>query len=135
MSILAWSHSFSVNVEEIDNQHKKLVDLINMLYDANKEGKAEDILLDILEELTSYAAEHFQTEEKYFDQFNYPNIIEHKKEHNAFIAQVFKFKNDIMAGRISISMNIMRFLVDWLTNHIKGSDKAYSAFFNEHGLK
>lgn len=135
MAFIKWDDSLSVNVKEIDEQHKKLVDLINKLTDAMSAGKAKQILGNILNELASYTVIHFKTEEKYFDKFKYPFTISHKKEHNDFIKKINDFKRDFESGKALLSVEIMKFLKDWLIKHIKGSDKKYSEFFNKHGLK
>ena len=109
--------------------------LINELIDAMKAGKANDVLGGIITELTSYTVEHFQTEENYFDKYGYPETENHKKQHADFIAKVTEFKESFDSGQLAMSVGVLNFLTDWLRNHIKGSDKKYTAFFNEKGLR
>ncbi|NLD38667.1 MAG: hemerythrin family protein [Desulfatiglans sp.] len=135
MPLINWEESLSVKVSEIDNQHKKLVGLINTLHDAMKERKANEALGGIIDELVNYALNHFQTEERYFDKFGYLKATAHKKEHKDFINRVAAFKDDFARNRIMLSMEIMEFLKGWLINHIKKVDMAYSDFFIENGLK
>ena len=85
--------------------------------------------------LISYTATHFKTEEKYFDQFGYPETDSHKKEHAAFVKKVTDFKDGFEKGKLGLSVEILNFLSDWLKNHIKKTDMKYSQFFNEKGLK
>lgn len=133
--MIKWDDSFSVNVAEIDGQHQKLVALINTLNDAMRQGKGKDVLDKTVAELINYAATHFKTEEKYFDQFGYPETEEHKKEHSDFVRKVSEFKKGMDERRLGLTIEVMDFLSHWLTNHIKGTDKKYSRFFNEKGLK
>lgn len=135
MALINWNDSFSVNVAEIDQQHKKLVTMINELGDAMKQRKAKDVMGKIVNDMISYASTHFKTEEKYFDQFGYPETDRHKKEHTSFVQRVSDFKKGFENGKISLSIEVMDFLCDWLQDHIKGSDKKYSQFFNEKGLR
>ena len=135
MALVNWDGSFSVNVSEIDQQHKRLVMMINELSDAMKQGKGTDILGKIVNELISYTATHFKTEEKYFDQFGYPDTASHKKEHMDFVQKVSDFKDGFEKGQLTLSIEVMNFLSDWLQNHIKDTDMKYSQFFNEKGLK
>ena len=135
MALIKWDDSFSVKVAEIDKQHQKLIDMINELNDAMKQGKGKDILGKIIKGLVQYTATHFKTEEDYFKQFNYPHADTHKKEHDAFVKKVSEFKDEFEKGNISLTIEVMKFLSDWLRNHIKGTDKHYSRFFNEHGLQ
>ncbi len=124
----------SVNVKEIDAQHKKLVQMLNELHDAMMQRKSKEALGKIIGGLIEYADVHFKTEEKYFDKFGYPETEAHKKEHSDFVKKVTDFKKGYDEGRLLLSMDVMNFLRDWLKNHIMGSDKKYSKFFNDHGL-
>jgi hemerythrin len=135
MAIIQWNDTFSVKVAEIDQQHQKLVSMINELSDAMKQGKGKDALSKIVNGLVSYTVTHFNTEEKYFDRFGYPETDSHKKEHVAFVKKVSEFKDGFEKGKLSLSIEVMNFLSDWLKNHINGTDKKYSQFFNEKGLK
>ena len=135
MALVQWSNSLSVNVVEIDKQHHKLVDMINELNDAMRSGKGKDALAKIVNGLIAYTGTHFKTEERYFDQFGYPDASSHKKEHVDFVAKVSEFKDGFAKGKIRLSIEVMNFLSDWLQNHIKGVDKKYGPFFNEKGLK
>jgi hemerythrin-like metal-binding domain len=135
MALIQWNESFSVNVGEIDGQHQKLIGMINDLNDAMRQGKGKDILGKILNGLIGYAGTHFKLEEKYFDQFGYPDTDNHKKEHSNFKQKVAAFKNDFNAGKLGLSIELIDFLSDWLRNHIMGIDKKYAPFFTEKGLK
>ena len=135
MAFFNWDDSYSVGVREIDVQHQKLVKSINDLHDAMKEGKGKQVIGDIINNLVSYTSFHFKTEEKYFDQFKYPETAAHKKEHVDFVAKVGDFKTGYDKGDLSLSLSVMNFLSDWLKNHIKGTDQKYTKFFNDKGLK
>lgn len=135
MALLTWNESFSVNVAEIDQQHKKLIDMVNDLNDAMKQGKGKEVLGKILNSMVSYTVSHFRTEEKYFDQFGYPEADDHKKEHAAFIEKVTDFKGKFESRNLFLTIEVMDFLSGWLKTHIMGTDRKYSDFFNEKGLK
>ena len=135
MALINWESSFSVNVAEIDRQHQVLVGLINDLNDAMKEGKGKDILMKILDELINYTATHFKFEEKYFDQFEYPNKDAHKLAHKNLVREVVSFKTDFQSGKFGLTVEVLNFLVSWLKNHILVEDKMYTTCFNNNGLK
>ncbi len=135
MSLIQWNDSFSVNVVEIDIQHRKLIAMINDLSDAMRQGKGKHIMGKIVKQLFEYTEIHFRTEEKYFDQYGYPEARSHKKEHSDFIRTVDKFKNEFETGKLTLSIAVMNFLSDWLQTHIMGTDRKYGLFFNEKGLK
>jgi len=134
MSLLVWNDRLSVNIREIDAQHKKLVDMVNGLHDAMKEGKAETMLMKIIADMKQYAASHFGMEEQYLKNHGYPDYPAHKMEHDKFVAKVIQVEKDCKSGKCAISMDILNFLSNWLVNHIKGTDKKYSQFLNNLGI-
>lgn len=135
MALIAWSDSLSVSVAEIDGQHQKLVAMINDLDDAMRQRKGKDVVGKIIGGLMSYALTHFRTEEKYFDQFGYPDSGAHKKEHLDFTQKASEFKSGFDSGKLGLSIDVMNFLSNWLQSHIKGVDRKYGPFFNKNGLK
>ena len=135
MAFVNWSGDLSVNVAEIDRQHKKLISLINELHDAMKAGKGRETLEKIINGLIVYAETHFSTEEIYFDRFEYPDQAAHRAEHASFIRKVLVFRDDLEKRKLTLSIDIIIFLRDWLQNHIERTDKKYSRLFNEKGLR
>lgn len=135
MALIEWDSSLSVNVSIIDNEHKKLISVMNELNDAMSEGKSKDVLGKILSDLAGYTVSHFKTEERYFSKYGYPEEAGHKDEHDQFVQKVSDLKSKFDGGRVFLSIEIMNFLRDWLKNHIQGSDKKYTEFFNSQGLK
>lgn len=135
MALITWDDTLSVNVAEIDRQHRKLIEIINELNEAMKAGKGKEVLTRIIGGLASYTVTHFKTEEVYFDRFGYSETDVHKKEHTAFVEKVTDFKKKFETRNLFLTIEVMNFLSDWLKNHIMGTDKNYSQFFNENGLK
>jgi hemerythrin-like metal-binding protein len=135
MDLFQWDDSLKVNVSEIDGQHRKLVALINNLNDSMKQGKGKEVMGGIIGELVAYAGSHFATEERYFEKFKYPAAASHKREHADFVKKVSEFKSGFDSGRLSVTIEVMSFLKDWLKGHIQGTDKKYGPFFNANGLK
>jgi hemerythrin len=135
MAIIQWNDSLSVNIMEIDSQHQKLIGMINDLDDAMSQGKGKTILGRIIYELVDYTDKHFGLEEKYFNQFGYPEANHHKQAHSVFTKKIATFKNALDKDKFGLSIEIVEFLSDWLQNHIKTVDKKYETFFNENGLK
>ena len=124
MSLLSWSNAFSVGVKEIDDQHKKLVQLANELNDAMKAGHGKEALGKILGELISYTATHFATEERLMERNHYPKADEHKKQHQDLVKSVLDLKSKFDAGNATLTAEVMVFLRDWLSQHIINSDRA-----------
>ncbi len=133
MALMKWDESYSVNVREIDEQHQKLINMLNEFYahiDKDSKG-AFRALLDSLVEYTQY---HFSTEEKYFFLYKYPDANAHVQTHRKFTEKVSQVRERLLSGKMALSIEITTFLKNWLIEHIKGSDMAYSKYFNEHGL-
>jgi len=134
MALLQWNERLSVNIKEIDGQHKTLVDMVNRLHDSMKEGEGDKILMKIVDEMKRYAASHFATEERYLKEKQYPDYPAHKTEHENFVSKVVKVEKDLKEGKCAMSMDILNFLSNWLVNHIKGTDKKYGPFLNKAGI-
>jgi methyl-accepting chemotaxis protein len=133
--LMSWSNSLSVNIKQIDDQHKKLVGMVNELHKAMKLKKSTNTIGSILDRLIDYTATHFATEEKLFAQYKYPEEKAHVEIHRKLVAQVLDIQKKFKAGEAMVSMELMSFLKDWLVNHIQGTDKKYSSFLREHGVK
>lgn len=134
MALITWSDSLSVKVKQFDDQHKKLVDMVNQLFDAMKSGKGSQVMGDILKQLIAYTQTHFAAEERLMQQHAYPGYEAHKKEHNALVMQVLDLQKQFQEGKPVLTQNIMTFLRDWLSKHIQGDDKKYGIFFNGKGI-
>ncbi|MFN3505075.1 MAG: bacteriohemerythrin [Caldimicrobium sp.] len=128
MPFMEWSDRLVTGVKEADEQHKKLVGLINDLYDAMKAGKGKEVTDKILDELVKYAGYHFNTEETLMSKYAFPEFAIHKSEHEAFKAKIKEFLDKKAKGEATLSIEIMTFLKDWLIKHIMGTDKKYGPF-------
>lgn len=134
MPLIKWNPEYSVKVSESDRQHQKLIDIINELNDAMTKGKGRDVLGQILDALILYTQTHFAMEERYFDQFHYPDAVAHKAQHAAFVKKIKESRDGFTKNQLNITINLMDFLSDWLVKHICGTDKKYSDFFNKNGI-
>lgn len=134
MSLLTWKNEYSVNIKEIDDQHKKLITMINQLHDAMKEQKGKDALKPILQELIRYCATHFAAEEKLMMAHAYPDFNEHRDKHQKMTAKVLALQDDVNSGKASITIEVMNFLKEWLDKHILGTDKKYGPYLNSKGV-
>jgi hemerythrin len=135
-TLIQWDdRKMSVNIEEIDRQHKALVGLINNLFDVVKAGRSNEIFEKLISDLIRYTEFHFSDEENYFKQYNYPEAKAHMLQHKEFIDKVSLFKKDFDSGKTGLTRKVLDFLRDWLVEHIMGTDKKYSKFFNDLGLR
>jgi len=134
MAIFSWDDTLSVKVRQFDDQHKKLVDLINQLHDAMKVGKGKDVLGKTLKSLADYTQSHFTAEELLMRQHNYPNFEKHKKEHNQLILKVNDLQKKLQEGSTVLSQEVFVFLKEWVVTHIQVMDKEYGPFLNSKGV-
>ena len=134
LPLMDWTDSLSVNVAEVDNQHKKLVALLNQLHHSSVSGKGNETMKQVLNELTQYTANHFAYEEKILAEHGYPELATHKDLHDKLAAQVVKFNEEFQKGTSSISADLFLFLRSWLNGHIRGSDRHYGKFLNSKGV-
>ena len=135
MALMAWSDQLSVNVEQVDSQHKKLVELLNNFHDAMKQGKGKEAMGQTFSELLKYTVYHFGTEEEYFKKYAYPAFVAHKREHEALTKQATELSERHSRGEAVISADTMTFLKNWLHDHIMGSDKKFGPFLNAKGVQ
>ncbi len=132
MALLDWNSSLSVDVSAMDDEHKKLITLINNLNEAMKLGKTKDEMDRVFNELARYTQSHFASEERYMEKIGYPGAAQQKKEHAELMTQVAAFKADYDAGKAMISVKLMGFLRDWVRNHIQKSDKQYGVWAKQN---
>ena len=135
MDFVIWNEKYSVKVPSIDEQHKKLVCIINELYSSMKAGKSREQLGKTLEDLVEYTKYHFSYEEKLLEKTGYEDIEEHKKQHNAFADKITTTCKNYESGKMFMSIDICNFLQNWLIQHIQGTDQKYSQILLQHGAK
>jgi hemerythrin len=128
--LVAWNTSYSVGIPRIDAQHQGLIGLVNQLYAAMQDGKAQAALSPILDELLRYAEIHFASEESLMAERRYSGLAMHRQQHRSFTEQARDLREKFRAGRLAVSIETLQFLKNWLTNHILNSDQAYAREFS-----
>ena len=134
MAFINWDETLSVKINSIDNEHKKLIELINDFYENVKNRSNNEIISNLIREMKEYTLYHFKTEERYMIQFNYDAYDDHKREHDLFVSKVADLEERFNNGKAIISFEITSFLKDWLKEHIKGTDQKYIEFFLKNGV-
>ena len=134
MALIKWTKELSVDISSIDEQHKILISMINEFYEKISEKSNNELISDLITKMKDYTILHFSVEEKLFEQYNYADFEQHKKQHDGFIKKVSDLEERFNKGEIILSFEITKFLKDWLINHIQGTDKKYTKFFIEKGI-
>jgi hemerythrin len=137
MALFEWSDDLLVGVLEIDDQHQRLVELINMLHDTaiNPDQDSDKrIMKEIIEELFDYTEAHFSIEQYLMGLHAYPESSAHIAEHGKFIENIRQFERDFKENRTNVREDTLAFLKDWLYNHIMKVDKAFGQYLNAKGV-
>lgn len=132
MPSIEWSDRFSVGIKEMDQQHKKLIDLINCLHDQKLAHNAQEGLSKIFNELMDYTKTHFKREEELMKLYEYPGYTIHKNEHFDLVQQVLDMRRKYHSSKIDIATDVAILLSDWLAEHILIEDKKYGAYISSN---
>ena len=134
MSFFTWNEKYATGIQSIDNDHRKLVQIIDELFAAMSKGEAANIISDIVNRLADYTRTHFKREEMMMKSVGYADFESHLAIHKSFIAKVDEFKQKLKAGNQNFSVEVAGFLRDWLINHIQNTDMQYVDDFKKSGL-
>src|SRR3989339_12015 len=133
MAFIEWNSTLSVDVNQFDEQHKKLISLINELLSAMSKGEGARMINEVLKGLIEYTITHFSAEEEAMKKYQYPGLGLHHIEHKNLTTKVIELQNKLDKGEAVLSMEVFQFLKDWLVNHIIKTDKSYGVFFKSKG--
>lgn len=123
MALFAWSDDLSVGNQFIDGDHNKLIKLINDFHNAMEQGRGNDVIGKVLNNLVIYTKEHFKREETEMQRIKYPRYLAHKLEHDKLIKEVAELQASFASGKAMLTLKVAKFLRDWLLTHIKQIDK------------
>jgi len=132
---VTWEDRLSVGIPSIDEDHKKLMNLINNLQSAILYPTDEAFERQALKELVDYTCYHFEREEKLMEENGYPDFEAHREQHKRMIEKVQEFQQAYEHDREATVQEMTDFLKDWLIGHIAGTDQQYSAFLREKGVQ
>lgn len=132
--LIRWGPELSVGIEEIDNQHRVLVNLLNDLNAATLAHHGAQEAPQILEKLIDYTRIHFAVEESLMRLFDYPDYESHKDSHDKLVEEVLRLRHRVVVERKPITFELLHFLKKWLTIHIMESDAHYTPYFLSRGI-
>ncbi|NMG50590.1 bacteriohemerythrin [Azoarcus communis] len=128
--LVTWQDGYALDLDEIDDQHRMLFDIMNRLWSAIIR-RAETVELGgILEDLERYTVLHFTEEETFMRSISYMDFDAHCEQHRRFVDYIIQEKRSALAGR-QVSLELIHFLRDWLVNHILVEDKRYADQFRQ----
>ncbi len=120
-----WTEQQNIGIEAIDQQHRRIVDCINLLDESHCNGDPREDIAAVISQLIDYTQSHFAFEEKMLEDAQYPALNEHKKVHEQFIRRVSDYQLRFDRGE-DIALGLSSLLVIWLFNHIKQDDADYA---------
>jgi hemerythrin len=128
--LVKWDDKYSVGIPLIDEQHKELIRLTNDLYQGCLEGDdaARDYFFSAVRGAMDYVKHHFSAEEKIMENVQYPNLAEHKKQHEDFVLKMVEDVKSFQGGKKFVPNNFVRFLKDWILSHIAIADARYASY-------
>lgn len=135
MAFIDWDDSLSVKIDSIDNEHKKLIGMINEFYDNVKEESSTELVVKIVRRMREYTQTHFRSEESYMRIYNDPGYLKHKEEHDSFVDKVKDVEERCANGKLVASFEITNFLKKWIRDHIQKTDKQYTQLLLKNGVK
>ena len=78
-----------IGVEEIDNEHRRLFELINDTAELlEKVDVNRNDVTELFRELNDYAVLHFAHEEEYMEKIDDPELPRQRQMHQAFVAKL-----------------------------------------------
>ncbi|MBI1752368.1 MAG: hemerythrin family protein [Acidobacteria bacterium] len=134
MAYMHWRIELEVGHGQIDNEHRSLVDVLNRLHAAMKQGKGKDEIERVLVFLKDYTVGHFKAEEALMMTHGYPGAQAHMAIHADLVKQVKDLIEGFQSGKTLLTASMLAFLEEWLVKHIMGEDKAFGAFLKSKGV-
>lgn len=131
MAYFEWADDLVIDKGPIDADHLKLVGLVNELHTATSDGSGQAVVGGILDALIEYTKSHLEREEALMESLGYPNLANHRKGHARFIAELHDLQDKFHAGGITVAAQLSTLLRDWLSLHIRRSDKEILRFLEK----
>ena len=135
MEPIKWTDSFSVGVALFDEQHRRLIDMLNKMIKDPAAATRSETVSDVLTDMTNYAQEHFKSEEDLMAAHHYPYLEEHMLEHHGFREKVALLCMATVEGQPSVPHELLEYLQQWLIRHILQEDMAFKPFFEQIGVR
>lgn len=130
-AMITWQAQWDIGIAGIDEQHHRLVKLLNDLHQAMSERRGKEQLGRTIADLVSYTSTHFKAEEGQMRRFGYPEYERHKALHAALIDKADDFSRRFAAGEFVFPGDLLSLIHKWLISHIMSEDRKFAAFLRE----
>ncbi|MDD5587046.1 MAG: bacteriohemerythrin [Alphaproteobacteria bacterium] len=134
--LIKWEPSMSVGVAILDEDHRRIMSMINKLYGAMHKGEGREVLDEIFRDMMAYINVHFEAEEELFEKTGYAGADEQKRQHRLMAQRAREERRKFEENESAVMpMEIMYFLKDWWLDHVMNADKKYATHLNAHGIR
>ena len=128
MALMEWNDSYLIGVQEVDRQHRHLVEILNRVHAGMQAGNPPREMMRVMQDLVNYTRYHFDTEERAMSNAGYPELAGHQQKHRGMVAKVEAFSEEMLSGKATVTMRLMIFLKDWLSRHILETDRRFGEY-------
>lgn len=128
MAIITWKKAYETGIVSLDNEHKKLIEQTDRLFESIRNKKSDEILEETLNMLYTYTLDHFEHEEKILTEYRYPDLEQHKVIHQKLREDLHVLREKASSGTAQVATELLNFLRSWLLGHIADVDKKYGSF-------
>ncbi len=131
MAYFEWGNDLVIDQGPIDEDHKYLVDLVNELHTATSQGLGREVVGEILERLVTHTRAHIQREEQIMAAAKFPQLSGHQLGHNDFMDNIVGLQQKFAQGSLTVASQLSILLRDWLSIHIRRSDRELMLFMTQ----
>ncbi|NVN90482.1 MAG: hemerythrin family protein [Desulfuromonadales bacterium] len=135
MPQITWNTTFSLKNLELDEQHKRLVAIINNLHDTITQGQGLQSIREVFSALVITIKSHFISEEQLMRQYAFPGLAHHKQEHDNLIEQIDITSKRVAAGNNELTRDVQQYVASWWLSHIENDYREFGPFLKNKGLK
>ena len=128
MGLFKWKDEFSVNNEELDQQHKLFLDTLNTVHNRIGSVESSEVFKKSITALGHYVDVHFIEEEEHLVEIGYPDIERQRQQHDYFRARISELENSCQDLSDTDLQKLLVFMRDWFLNHILEADQDYAHF-------
>ena len=133
-----WDDCYLTNVAMLDEHHRQLITMVNVLYanvlECEDMQEEKELTRQLIQELIAYGRAHFGAEEEIMQQYGYPGYLEHKEAHEKFWAQITELVGQYERGEVALSFPVFVFIKGWIEEHVLNIDRLYGPYLNEKGV-
>jgi len=121
--LFVWSAELDLPLTALNEDHRRIFSLAGQLHEAMLAARGRQEISRLVGALADHTQSHLGREEELMVAHGYPQLEEHRAEHQVLARQVSEFGRRLQAGETTMTIELMHFLAGWLESHIRGSDR------------